>query len=76
MSGFELRRLRVLMESTQGDPKEVEGVLNPAAARGPDGELYPFPRLVARNNYPRIGIARVLPENLPDGASTEPSPTV
>ena len=47
------------MEPTPGDPKEVEGVLNPAAARGPDGELYLFPRLVAHNNYSRIGIARV-----------------
>jgi predicted GH43/DUF377 family glycosyl hydrolase len=39
---------------------EVEGVLNPGAARGPDGELYLFPRLVGKNNYSRIGIARVL----------------
>jgi predicted GH43/DUF377 family glycosyl hydrolase len=38
---------------------EAEGVLNPAAARGPDGHLYLFPRLVARGNYSRIGIARV-----------------
>ncbi len=38
---------------------EVEGVLNPAAVRGPDGQLYLFPRLVARGNYSRIGIARV-----------------
>src|SRR5205814_5087781 len=29
-------------------------------ARGPDGHLYLFPRLVARGNYSRIGIARVL----------------
>jgi predicted GH43/DUF377 family glycosyl hydrolase len=35
-------------------------VLNPAAARGPDGNLYLFPRLVAAGNYSRIGIARVL----------------
>ena len=39
---------------------EVEGVLNPGAARGPDGELYLFPRLVGKNNFSRIGIARVL----------------
>ena len=38
----------------------VEGVLNPAAARGLDGKLYLFPRLVAQGNYSRIGIARVL----------------
>jgi predicted GH43/DUF377 family glycosyl hydrolase len=49
----------MLMEPQPGDPHEAEGVLNPAAARGPDGELYLFPRLVARGNYSRIGIARV-----------------
>jgi predicted GH43/DUF377 family glycosyl hydrolase len=37
----------------------VEGVLNPAAARGPDGQLYLFPQMVAKGNYSRIGIARV-----------------
>jgi predicted GH43/DUF377 family glycosyl hydrolase len=59
MSGFELQRLGVLMEPQLGDPHEAEGVLNPAAARGPDGALYLFPRLVALGNYSRIGIARV-----------------
>jgi predicted GH43/DUF377 family glycosyl hydrolase len=59
MSGFELQRLGILMEPQPGDPHEAEGVLNPAAARGPDGALYLFPRLVARGNYSRIGIARV-----------------
>jgi beta-1,2-mannobiose phosphorylase / 1,2-beta-oligomannan phosphorylase len=57
--GFELQRLGILMEPEPGNPYEVEGVLNPAAVRGPDGELYLFPRLVARGNYSRIGIARV-----------------
>ncbi len=47
------------MEPEAGNPMEVEGVLNPASARGPDGQLYLFPRLVARGNYSRIGIARV-----------------
>src|ERR1700682_2094078 len=60
MNGFELQRLGILMEPQPGDPHEAEGVLNPAAARGPDGQLYLFPRLVARGNYSRIGIARVL----------------
>jgi len=59
MSGFELQRLGMIMEPEPGNPREVEGVLNPAAARGPDGELYLFPRLVAKGNYSRIGIARV-----------------
>jgi predicted GH43/DUF377 family glycosyl hydrolase len=59
MSEFELQRLGLVMEPEPGNPQEVEGVLNPAAIRGPDGELYLFPRLVARGNYSRIGIAKV-----------------
>ncbi len=59
MSEFKMRRLGIMMEPEPGNPQEVEGVLNPAAARGPDGALYLFPRLVARGNYSRIGIARV-----------------
>ena len=59
MSGFQLQRLGIVMEPELGNPMEVEGVLNPAAARGPDGQLYLFPRLVASGNYSRIGIARV-----------------
>src|ERR1035437_1294354 len=59
MSGFKLQRLGMLMEPQAGNPQEIEGVLNPAAVRGPDGNLYLFPRLVARGNYSRIGIARV-----------------
>jgi predicted GH43/DUF377 family glycosyl hydrolase len=47
------------MEPEPGNAHEVEGVLNPAAARGPDGELYLFPRLTAKDNFSRIGIARV-----------------
>ena len=49
-----------------GNPLEAEGVLNPAAARGPDGQLYLFPRLVARGNHSRIGIARVLFDEIGD----------
>ena len=56
---FDLQRLGIVMESEAGNPFEVEGVLNPAAVRGPDGSLYLFPRLVARGNYSRIGVARV-----------------
>ncbi len=59
MSGFQLKRLGMLMEPEPGNPQEIEGVLNPAATRGPDGKLYLFPRLVAQGNYSRIGIARV-----------------
>jgi beta-1,2-mannobiose phosphorylase / 1,2-beta-oligomannan phosphorylase len=60
MSDFQMRRLGLIMEPEPGNPHEVEGVLNPATARAPDGKLYLFPRLVAKGNYSRIGIARVL----------------
>lgn len=56
---FQLRRLGVIMEPEPGNDQEAEGVLNPAGARGPDGELYLFPRLVGRGNYSRVGLARV-----------------
>ncbi len=59
MSEFKLQRLGMIMEPEPGNPHEVEGVLNPGAVRGPDGELYLFPRLVAKGNFSRIGIARV-----------------
>ena len=59
MSGFQLQRLGQMMEPDPDNPQEIEGVLNPAVVRGPDGQLYLFPRLVARGNYSRIGIARV-----------------
>ncbi|MEO8900431.1 MAG: glycosidase [Polyangiaceae bacterium] len=60
MSGLALERLGQLMQPEPGNAQEVEGVLNPAATRGPDGQLYLFPRMVAQGNYSRIGIARVL----------------
>jgi len=60
MNGFKLQRMGLVMKPEPGNPQEIEGVLNPAAVRGPDGKLYLFPRLVARGNYSRIGIARVL----------------
>jgi len=59
MSDFHLQRLGQIMSPEPGNPHEVEGVLNPAAVRGPDGRLYLFPRLVAAGNVSRIGIARV-----------------
>jgi len=69
--GFKLQRLGVLMEPEPGNPQEIEGVLNPAAARGPDGALYLFPRMVARGNYSRIGIARVEFNDAGDPAGVE-----
>jgi beta-1,2-mannobiose phosphorylase / 1,2-beta-oligomannan phosphorylase len=60
VTNFKLTRVGTIMEPKAGDPNEVEGVLNPAVVRAKDGQLYLFPRLVARGNYSRIGIARVL----------------
>src|SRR5450759_4660363 len=71
MNGFTLQRLGMVMEPEPGNPQEIEGVLNPAAVRGPDGELYLFPRLTARGNYSRIGIARVRFNEAGDPAGVE-----
>jgi hypothetical protein len=71
MSGFKLRRLGMIMEPEPGNPQEIEGVLNPAAVRGPDRKLYLFPRLVAKGNYSRIGIARVRFDAAGDPAGVE-----
>ena len=56
-AGWTARRLGVVMEPDPGDPREAGGVCNPGCARGPDGELYLFPRLVAEGNYSRVGLA-------------------
>ncbi len=71
MSQFKLQRLGLMMEPEPGNPQEVEGVLNPAAVRGPDGDLYLFPRLVSKGNYSRIGIARVRFNEAGDPAGVE-----
>ena len=57
-AGWTARRLGVVMAPTRTTPRG-RGVCNPACARGPDGELYLFPRLVAEGNYSRVGLARV-----------------
>jgi len=44
MTGLQLQRLGLIMEPEPGNPHEVEGTLNPAVVRGPDGQLYIFPR--------------------------------
>jgi predicted GH43/DUF377 family glycosyl hydrolase len=51
------------MTPEPGNDLEVEGVLNPGSGRGPDGELYLLPRLVADGNVSRVGLARVVIEN-------------
>jgi predicted GH43/DUF377 family glycosyl hydrolase len=40
-----------------GDPSEVEGVLNPACVRTRGGDLLLYPRCVARGNVSRVGLA-------------------
>lgn len=59
MNAFQLTRLGVIMSPDPERPEEVEGVLNPAVARGPDDKLYLFPRYVGRGNHSEIGAARV-----------------
>jgi predicted GH43/DUF377 family glycosyl hydrolase len=56
---YAVERLGVVMAPDPSDPFEVEGVLNPAGATGPDGHYYLYPRLVAAGNYSRIGVARL-----------------
>ncbi len=70
-SPFKVERLGIAMRPDPSRESEVEGVLNPGAARGPDGELYLFPRLVGPHNYSRIGIARVLFDNEGDPLGVE-----
>jgi predicted GH43/DUF377 family glycosyl hydrolase len=71
MNDFQLKRLGQIMKPESGNPHEAEGVLNPAAVRGPDGQLYLFPRLVAAGNFSRIGIARVLFNEVGDPCDVE-----
>ena len=59
MTPFQLWRLGILMEADARNAQESGGVLNPGGARGPDGQFYLFPRLVAAGNFSRIGFARV-----------------
>ncbi|AXH34393.1 glycosidase [Humibacter sp. BT305] len=70
---YRLERVGVVMEPVPGDELEAEGVLNPASGRGPDGELYLLPRLVAAGNVSRVGLARVIvsDDGVPVGVSRE-----
>ena len=60
MQSLKLKRLGTIMEPDMNNPMEAGGVLNPAAARGKDGNLYLFPRIATKDNYSRIGIVKVL----------------
>lgn len=69
---YTLTRLGVVMTPDPADPNEAEGVLNPASGRTPDGVLHLLPRLVARGNVSRVGLARVLlDQGRPVGVSRE-----
>ena len=54
MSGFKLQHLGQMMGPEPGNPREIEGILNPVAVRCPNGEFYFFPWLATQGNYLRI----------------------
>jgi predicted GH43/DUF377 family glycosyl hydrolase len=67
---YTLSRLGVVMTPDPGDANESEGVLNPASGRTPDGTLHLLPRLVAKGNVSRVGLAEVdLRDGVPVGVS-------
>lgn len=53
-----IKRLGVVLEPNN-DPKEEEGVLNPASTRTRDGKLLLYPRAVAKGNQSRVSIIAV-----------------
>src|SRR5215471_10361519 len=57
--GFEVRRLGVVMAPLE-DELDCNGTFNPAVVRGPDCNLYLFPRMVGADGRSRIGICRVV----------------
>ncbi|HLP05732.1 MAG TPA: HAD-IIB family hydrolase [Paludibacter sp.] len=69
--GIHLTRLGSVMKPQPGNLLEANGTLNPAAVRGPDGELYLFPRFVSNDNSSCIGIARVLFDSAGNPCCTE-----
>ena len=72
MTTLRLQRLGTLMRPDPANPFQAEGVLNPAAARARDGQLYLFPRYVAKGNVSRIGIVRVQFDAAGDPVGVEP----
>lgn len=60
-----VERLGVVL-APNGDPTEVEGVLNPASARDRDGKLLLYSRAVAEGNVSRVGLLAVT--HLPNGS--------
>lgn len=69
---YKLTRLGVIMSPEPGNELEAEGVLNPATGWDGDGNLYLYPRLVAKGNVSRIGRARVvIDQGVPVGVVRE-----
>ncbi len=68
---FEMERIGIIMQPDAENPREAWGVLNPGGARGPDGQYYIFPRVVAEGNYSRIGRARVIFDGAGDPVAVE-----
>ncbi|WP_374009104.1 glycosidase [Leifsonia sp. LS-T14] len=64
---YALERVGIVMEPDLTDPRQVDGVLNPATVQDPDGTVHLFPRMVAAENVSRIGRARVV---VTDGVPT------
>jgi predicted GH43/DUF377 family glycosyl hydrolase len=54
----DVRRLGLVLQP-DGSPSEAGGILNPAGARLPNGELLLYPRCVEEGNISRIGTVRV-----------------
>jgi predicted GH43/DUF377 family glycosyl hydrolase len=69
MQPYHLERIGVVMRGEPNNPHEALGVLNPAVARGPNGKLYLFARIVAAGNYSRIGVGEVIFDDKGDPAS-------
>ncbi|MDM4763528.1 glycosidase [Galbitalea sp. SE-J8] len=69
---YALERVGEVMAPEPGNPLEAEGVLNPAAAWSPEGDLILFPRLVSAGNFSRVGRARVVTtDGVPTGVERE-----
>ena len=56
---MKLQRLGLIMQPESGNLMEVEGVLNPAAIRCPDGNLYLFPRLVGKKTILALALLKL-----------------
>lgn len=57
---YRLTRVGTVMSPEPGNPLESDGVLNPASGRTRDGRLHLLPRLVAKGNVSRVGLAEVV----------------